>query len=243
MCGENELVGELYGNGSSQLLVICSGFHALQEDYTPVIKAFLDEGFSVFTFDPTGVGRSGGKNQVGFPQIVEDLSACLDYVEDNGYFGADRLTVLGHSRGGYAALCLSDRADAVIAVGAPATPMDGVLSGAYAKIGVLAYLNYPNLWVLQSFKFGFEATGLDAVKLVLDSPSDVFIVQGSEDTVVPKDRFSVFARRGELASNASIIIGLYENGHTDVLYSDGEVNGELMIKVFKFLGRAEELAA
>ena len=151
-CGGDELTGELFDSKSDVLAVICPGFHAVQEDYEPLVRAFLEEGYSVFTFDPTGVGKSGGASQRCFTQIADDLAACLDFIEENGRFGATELIVLGHSRGGFAALLLADRADAVIAVGAPATAMDGVVSGAYAKIGGLAYANYPYLWL---WRFGY----------------------------------------------------------------------------------------
>ena len=239
--GENELVGYLYPGGD-RLIVIASGFRAVQEDYLPVVQALNERGLSVFTFDPTGVGQSGGEDQRGFPQEITDLEACLDYIDENERFGCTSLYLLGHSRGGTAACVLADRADMVIAAGAYASVMDGVLQPPYSCVGGLAYLNYPNLWIWQAIRFGPELTGasaIDGLKSCLDT--DILIIQGTLDEKAPKDRFSLYSRRGDIGRNSSVRISKVEYGHVDMLYSEDGANEEVMNIIIDFIDFAEEL--
>ncbi|MCR5610298.1 MAG: lysophospholipase [Clostridiales bacterium] len=241
--GKNELKGFLYGRGSDELIVIVSGFRAIQEDCLPLVTALTDEGFSVFTFDPTGVGRSGGRDQKGFPQIVQDLDACLDLIEENGRFGCSRITLLGHSRGGFAACMEASRADRVITVGGLASTMDGVLQGAYTKVGKAVYLNYPLLYLWQTILFGKDGADASAVDALLACDTEVLVIQGGTDKSVPADRFSVYSKAPELSSRSNISFAVVSGGHVDVLYSDGRANPATLNLILEFLQEDEELAA
>ncbi|MBQ2696355.1 MAG: alpha/beta hydrolase, partial [Clostridia bacterium] len=63
-CNDHFLTGSLYsdGNGEKGLIVFTPGFRAQSFEYESVISAFLQEGFDVFAFDPTGHGNSEGKS-------------------------------------------------------------------------------------------------------------------------------------------------------------------------------------
>ena len=242
MSGENELVGYLYPGTSNRMIVIAQGFRAVQEDYLPVVQALNKRGLNVFTFDPTGVGQSGGKDQRGFPQEISDLEACLDYIDENGRFGCSRLYLLGHSRGGTAACALASRADVVIAAAAYASVMDGVLSPPYSYVGGLAYLNYPNLWLWQTVRFGPELTGasaIDGLKACRDT--DILIIQGTLDDKAPKDRFSLYSRRGDIGRNSSVITDKVEYAHVDMLYTEEGANEEVTDIIVDFINFSEAL--
>ena len=241
MSGENELSGRLYAGGKSVLVVISQGFRSVQAKYAPVAEALSAEGFSVFTFDPTGVGGSGGESQIGFPQMIRDLEACLDFVEEQGRFGCEKLAVLGHSRGAHAACCLAGRVDAVIAFGAPATVMDAIMLTSSSSIGSIAYANRPFLWLWQALVFGPELASADAVRAIASCDTPVLVIQGSEDAVVPADYASVYSRRGELSDDPNAECLLVPFGHVDSLYyADGRVNAEVAEKAARFLRGEEE---
>lgn len=235
MSGENRLTGYLYGRGADDLIVLVPGFRAIQEDYLPLILALLDENFSVFTFDPTGVGKSEGKDQVSYAQIVHDLDACLDYVDQKNHFGCSRISLVGHSRGGFAACMEASRVDSVITVGGLASNMDGVLHGAYTKVGGAAYVNYPLLWLWQTAKFGQNDTNMSAISALMSCDTDVLIIQGSLDESVPKDRFSLFSKAAGLVKNSSVVQKLIPYGHVDVLYTEEGANPETVRLITKFI--------
>lgn len=231
--GRHELTGMLFGGGTEALVVVAQGFGAVQEDLLPVVRLLCDRGFSVFTFDPAGVGRSSGFNQKGFPQMICDLEACIDFVEKNERFGCRKLCLLGHSRGGHAVCCLADRADCAAVVGAAATPMDGIMQGSVNYVGKAAYLNYPTLWLWQTILFGPELAWADAVKKLDESASPVLVVQGEFDELSTPERFSVYARREEITSpNVSFLT--VEYGHSDALYANGEANSEVVLTIAQF---------
>ncbi|MBO4385154.1 MAG: alpha/beta fold hydrolase [Clostridia bacterium] len=235
MSGENKLTGFLYGRGASDLIVFVSGFRAIQDDYLPLVKALIAEDFAVFTFDPTGVGRSEGEDQVSYAQIVHDLDACLDFIDENGHFGCTRISIVGHSRGGFAACMEASRVDSVVAAGGLASNMDGVLHGAYTKVGGLAYLNYPMLWLWQTAKFGQTDTNMDAITALMSCDTDVLIIQGTLDESVPKNRFSLFSKIAGVMSNASVVQKLVPYGHVDMLYTESGANPETVQLITKFI--------
>ena len=239
--GENELVGYLYGS-SDRLIVLAQGFRAVQEEYLPVVLSLTAKGYSVFTFDPTGVGQSGGSDQRGFPQQIADLEACLDFIDENDRFGCSRLYLFGHSRGGTAACVLAARADIVVAAGAYASVMDGVLQPPYGYVGRAAYLNYPHLWLWQTIRFGTELTGANAVSgLKACHDTDILIIQGLKDESAPRDRFSLYSHRGDIGPNGSVQTNKVDYGHVDMLYSDGEANEEVIGIIVDFIEFSENL--
>lgn len=232
--GGELLRGYLYPAGeNTDLIVIAPGFRAVQDDYLPVTEALLDAGYSVFTFDPTGVGESGGSDQRGFPQIAADVSACLDMIETSGRFGCRRLFLIGHSRGGYGVCCVLDEhpeVDGAAAVGAVSSAIDGVMSGSAGMIGGAAYLNYPFLLLWQDCVFG-SAANEDAVTSVNASSVPVLILHGESDSKV-SGRLSLFSRADELKEGAKSL--MLDGGHVDSVYSDGAADADFIAAVTEF---------
>lgn len=233
--GDALLQGYFYpSEENTALVVLAPGFHTVQDDYFEVTEALLAKGYSVFTFDPTGCGESGGGSQEGFPQIITDLDACLDAIAENDRFGCEKLFLFGHSRGGYGACCVLQshpEVDGAVCVGGVSSAMDGVMSGAYGILGSAAYFNYPVLALWQGAEFG-ETAGIDAVSSINGSGIPVLIVQGEDDARIPTDRFSVYSRAGSLSDNAELL--LTDGGHVDSLYTDSGADAELMEKVVSF---------
>ena len=236
--GRNTLTGYHYDAGEGEngiLVVIVSGFHAVQGEYAPVAEAFLERGFDVFTFDPTGCGESEGADQIGFPQIREDIAACLDCVAENGNFGCTEVCLLGHSRGGYGVCCMLDDCEGIssaASVGGYNSAMDAVMQSSVDSFGKAAYLNYPALWTWQAILFGGSAVNDSAVSSVNSSDTPVLIIQGEDDSVAKPDGGSIYSHADELDESASVT--LVPGGHVDSLYTDAGANGELIDMIAAF---------
>ena len=87
LSGENTLNGYLYrceADANGNLVLITPGFHAGADDFLWQVRSFLDMGYSVFVFDATGHCGSEGKSAVGFPQLLADVEAALNHIENNG---------------------------------------------------------------------------------------------------------------------------------------------------------------
>ena len=98
--GSAQLTGWLYpAEDAAALVVIAHGLGADAETYLPETMHFVDEGYSVLTYDATGTGASGGSGTRGLAQSALDLDAALTRAEQEGL----PILLFGHSWGGYAA--------------------------------------------------------------------------------------------------------------------------------------------
>jgi len=88
-----------------------------------IARALTEQGIAVFRFDFTGLGGSEGEfGNTNFSSNVEDLLDAAEFLSEA--YQAPKL-LIGHSLGGTAALVAASRLDsveAVVTIGAPATP-------------------------------------------------------------------------------------------------------------------------
>lgn len=231
-------------NARDALVVIAPGFHAGADDYLWQIKSLLDYGWSVFSYDPVGSCNSEGDSYVGFPQQIIDMEATLGYLQAQDRFGYDKLALLGHSRGGYAAACALDtdyEIDAVITVSGVNSAMEGIMGYASSYVGPLAYGNYGFLWLYQVMLFDAKTVNASADSAISGSDVPVMIVHGAQDDQFPADKNSIISHKDEIRSEGVeyvICDTPGQDGHTDLLFSpDGGANGELMAQIHGFLER------
>ena len=81
--GGNKLFGCVYrpkGTGKGLVMVV-NGFNSCIDRHLPEIIWFIDRGYSVFTFENTGVGHSEGSGTVGIAQARLDAAAAIEYIE------------------------------------------------------------------------------------------------------------------------------------------------------------------
>ena len=243
------LAGYLYRCQTPQarnaLVVLAPGFHAGSDDYLWQTKALLDRGWSVFSFDPSGSFESSGDSYVGFPQEILDLNATIEYIEANDRFGYQNLSLLGHSRGGYAAGCVlsyDHDIDAVVTVSGVNSAMEGIMAYSSSAVGPLAYGNYGFLWLYQTMLFGAKTTNLSAYEEIMDSGVPTLVVHGTGDEDFPMDKNSIISHREQICTPAVEYLTCDapgQNGHTDLLFDpEGGANEELMTQISDFLERS-----
>ena len=243
------LAGYLYRCQTPQarnaLVVLAPGFHAGSDDYLWQTKALLDRGWSVFSFDPSGSFESSGDSYVGFPQEILDLNATIEYIEANDRFGYQSLSLLGHSRGGYAAGCVlsyDHDIDAVVTVSGVNSAMEGIMAYSSSAVGPLAYGNYGFLWLYQTMLFGARTTNLSAYEEIMDSGIPTLVVHGTGDEDFPMDKNSIISHREQICTPAVEYLTCDapgQNGHTDLLFDpEGGANEELMTQISDFLERS-----
>ena len=245
--GENQLTGYYYPaaeqSHSRGLIVFVPGFHAGGDNYLQQIHQLLSYGWSVFTFDTTGTGRSQGKNQVGFSQVIPDLEAALKYVENQNRFGYNELILMGHSRGAYAACCVLPHVQdiaAVVSISGVNSAMEAVMQMSENAIGPVSYGTYGFLWLYQATLFGKETLTLQADDILSVEDVPVLVVHGTKDTEVPTDSCSIISYKETIGSE-NVEYLLCDAGHTDLLYDDdGTANDTLMESIHNFLIRCVE---
>lgn len=245
-CGDNILSGYLYKSGkdgtNNTLLILAPGFNAGADSYLPQIRAFLDMGYSVFAFDPTGSFASQGKSAVGFSQEIFDLEATLEYVESENRFGYNSIVLFGHSRGGYAACCAARGEydiSAVISVSGINSAMEAIMGSSVSYAGNIAYLNYGFLWLYQAMLFGADTVNLSVDDVINESDVPVLIIHGEQDAQVPMNRFSIISHRDDIEGDNVhyyICSDKSSNGHTNLLFDeDGTANDKLFAHINSFL--------
>ena len=242
--GKNNLCGYLYGDGGEGLVVLAPGFNAGADEYLPQIKSLVDYGWGVFSFDATGTCRSEGESAVGFSQILKDLHSALDFVEQNGRFGYNKIYLLGHSRGGWAVCStLNDEYDitAAVSISSVNSSMDAIMQPVADKIGFLAYSNYPMLWIYQSMLFGSDTLALDASKEIEKSDVPVLVVQGEQDEKFTLEKYSVYSNiANKDIENVKTFLCEEDgfDGHTSLIFGEnGTENKELMKEINEFFGK------
>ena len=76
-------------------------------------------GYTIYSYDHTGCRKSEGKNSVGLAQSLNDLDHALNAIESLPEYKNCKISVVGHSWGGFAALNipkLHPELDSVVAI-------------------------------------------------------------------------------------------------------------------------------
>ncbi len=174
-------------NASGEIVVI-NGISAGIDSHLAEIMYFIDHGWSVVTWDATGVGGSGGRGLIGLQQIRLDLIAYLDYRQAQGE--TLPLVLYGHSAGAYAAATVLD-GDGYPVCGSVClcgfdSPLSVMLYHARQRVGVLADAQYPFLLLENLFLFGKDAD-ISAIESINHSKAHVLLVESSSDDLVPHE--------------------------------------------------------
>lgn len=189
LSGKNRLQGWRYDAESPLgLIVVVNGIGSGADEHLPEIGYFVKNGWSVVTWDATGVGRSEGRGIIGLQQIREDLRAFLTWYHGAGDGDGVPMVLYSHSAGAYAAAtCLSDDATirAAVCISGFDRPVPILYHHAKELVGPLADLQYPFLQLENFFLFGSDANA-SAREALSASDTPVFIIGGSSDDLVPR---------------------------------------------------------
>ena len=193
--GNNTLRGYLYGTDSQKgIVIVVNGFHATQNGHLGEVFYFVDDGWSVLTFDSTGVGLSDGNSLIGLEQFRRDVLAALDFVSQSPQTKELPIFLYGHSAGGYAVatVCDDPRVSASVCISGFNSALDMMRFFAKKYVGFLADIEYPFLRLYDNFLFG-EDGQITAAEQLHSAVYPVWIVQGTQDKIVPLSQ-SIYAQ-------------------------------------------------
>lgn len=222
--GENRLQAYIFGAENTKgLVVVVHGLGGGAENYLEEICYFVKRGFRVFAYDNTGYYLSEGKNSVGLPQTVEDLKAALGFIENENRFAGLPVYLFGHSWGGYsvcAVLNFVHNVKAVISVAGFSDPNKMIFEWGKRKVGKLAYLFAPFLYLHQRISFGkkLDITAVDGIN-TLGVP--VLLIHGDKDDTVRIDGAATISCKNQITNpKAQYLLWEKEgqNGHMDILF-------------------------
>jgi dipeptidyl aminopeptidase/acylaminoacyl peptidase len=233
------LKGWLFQTRSSDravILVHSYGSNRLQFGIKTVdmIKAFLNKGYTVFTFDLRNSGESGGKDTTFGYNEKDDIQAAITYVTSQG---AKHITLMGFSTGASASILAATESKSVDAV---------IADSPYADLN--SYLSHSlNRWThLPAFPFnetvsfvmqatgGIEPEGASPVNvLTAENPPHMLLIHGLKDKLIPvENSIELYQKYSALNSSGSEFWRTEDDGNATSYEKYPE---EYMSKVFDFL--------
>ncbi|MDR0983396.1 MAG: lysophospholipase [Ruminococcus sp.] len=203
MSGKNKLQGYIFGeNNSKGLVVVVHGFGGGWEDYSPDVKFFVDNGYLVLAYSGTGVFESEGKSRVNFSQSSVDLRNCLEYINNDSSLNSLPLTLFGHSQGGFAVCDVlnydeAKNVDFVVSVSGVAKASGIVDAAAEEMMGNSYALLKPFLVLSDREDFSGKT---DSITGINNSDAKILLFQGTDDTVVPADKYAITHFKDEITN-------------------------------------------
>lgn len=242
LSGKNNIQCYRYGVGNTGGLVIISpGIGEGADSMLAEMMRFVNAGYQVVSFDPSGVWNSEGDSQIGLTQEYLDLDAVLTWVEEQEEYEDFSIYLYGFSSGGYAsatALGSDHYITAAVAVSAFDNPLDIIDEWTRGSLGILAgKLARPYIALYNFVKFGTKSN-ISATDAINSCDTPILIFHGSNDGVVSYSSSSIISHQSEFTNpNARAITcsNIGQNDHATIFLSRGAV--EQRIK------KQQELAA
>lgn len=220
--GENKLKGYLYttAKDSKGTVIVVNGYHCTADRHLSEIMYFVDKNWSVFAYDGTGVGKSGGDSQVGFTQFRNDASAAVKYVST---LSSKPVVLYGHSAGGYAATTtLEDNSNikAVVSVSGFNSPLELMHLHTKNNAGLWADIGYPFMYAQNYVTFGNDAN-TQAYEAINSTDIPVAVFQGKSDSIVPYE-ISIYSHKNKIKNpNVNFVeVASNRGNHSTVWLSD-----------------------
>jgi hypothetical protein len=184
------LLGTLFtawGEGPSPTVLLLHGMPGVELNYD-VAFTLREHGWNCLIFHYRGCGGSAGGYAVR--NLPEDARAAMDELASghHGRVDPDRIVMVGHSMGGWAALleASSDpRVKAVAVLGAPSDPGSLPLANPEAAKEITDFLQgiTPEDFIAQWRALDQAPAALDLAARI--APRPLLIVHGARDTTVP----------------------------------------------------------
>lgn len=218
--GDRTLHGYYYkAKGTARgVIVVACGIGRNGDAHLAETVCFTDNGWDVFAYDGTGLGKSGGDSVIGLSQARVDLIAAIDWVSE-AHAGLPQV-VYGHSAGAYAAAAaLADRdVAAAICISAFDTPVEEMHLVARRYVGFLADVELPFLRLQNWLTFG-DGGSISASETINSVDTPVLIWYGADDDIIPAEA-SVISRSETISNPNAEFVRADDGGHSDAWLSD-----------------------
>lgn len=232
--GRNSINCWLYGAGKTDgIVIICPGFNEGGDSMLAEMMRFVNAGYQVITFDPTGVWSSEGDSIVGLTQEYLDLDTVLDYVESCDEYEDFSVYLYGFSSGGYAAAAMlgsEHYISAAVSVSGFDTPNGIVDEWTQTSLGLLSgRIARPYIALYNFLKFG-TSSNISASKAISSCDTPILIAHGTNDGTVSFGRSSILSHQGEITNPNAVFItcdNVLQNDHGTVFLSRGSVEARM----------------
>ena len=181
------LAGRFYKGETPATVVLLHGYGGNQDEVLPLADHLRAGGYSVFTYDQRGCGRSTGEVTFGARE-QDDLISVVDYLASRPDVDAEKLGAFGFSMGGATAIMTAAREPRIKALVGDSAWSE---ARAWLRPSVKAVFTRPrDRFTALSLELAELRTGTDLDDLrpvdVVDriSPRPILLVHGTADDVV-----------------------------------------------------------
>ncbi|MCQ2412318.1 MAG: alpha/beta fold hydrolase [Sphaerochaetaceae bacterium] len=97
--------GNIYsyeGSNTNDLVIFCHGIGGGHRSYMREIELVARNGYEVLSYDNIGCFESEGSSIRGMTESLNDLDSCLTFIQSDSELCKRRISLIGHSWGGYA---------------------------------------------------------------------------------------------------------------------------------------------
>ncbi|MDE6441249.1 MAG: alpha/beta hydrolase [Clostridia bacterium] len=188
---------------NNKLVIFCHGMGPGHIAYTTEIAYFCNLGYTVLAVDNKGCNLSAGRNIGGMYSGVKTAVKAIDFAKKYSF---EKVFLVGHSWGGYSALCASKqrKVDGVIAISAPTTPAKTIAGGASPYLTKpVSVILIPFWWIINLLKFGVYGNA-NSAKCAMKNSTPTFLIHGDKDEVVSPSRAAFYKAEGDNISKLSV---------------------------------------
>ena len=211
------LSGRFFEGRTQAAIVLVHGYGGNQDEMLPIADELHEAGFSVFTYDQRGCGRSSGEVTFGGRE-QDDLLSVVDYLASRPDVDREQIGAFGFSMGGSTTLLAAARDPRIKAVAADSAWSD---VRRWLRPSVAAVVTHPrDRFNALSLKIAEIRTGIDLDDLrpvdVVDrlSPRPLLLIHGAaDDVVVPSESERNYAA----ANEPKELVLVPEAGHGDTI--------------------------
>ena len=215
-CNGATLQGYYYkAEDSKGVVMTAHGVNSMADASMSAIQNyFVNKGWSVFSFDMVGCGRSGGKGMKSLhesrPCINAALKAYKEKVSDNK---DEKLCLIGHSWGAYGSLTASGF-DAVAAFSGFNKPSEMMYCFAETHTSPALIVTKPGLDFSLALRYGNEEFKTASGSVKKNKDTKYMIIQGDKDYTVPLKKYSAYANIDENKCKNATKVLLEGVGHS-----------------------------
>ena len=238
-----KLAGRFFPGRTEATVILLHGYGGSQDEMLPVASRLHDGGYSVFTFDQRGCGRSTGEVTFGARE-QDDLESVVDYLVTREDVNKKRLGALGFSMGGATALLAAARDTRLKAVVADSSWSE---AKNWLRPSVKASFLHPRdrfsalSLKLAELRGGFDLDDLRPVEVMAKlSPRPVLLVHAGADQVVPAAEGE---RNFEAARKPKELVLVAGAAHGDTIEPGGTTTRERIAEFFELAFDAGRVAA
>lgn len=188
-----------------RLLVFDHGLGNGHRPYMREVERLAKAGFLVFTYDHTGCMESGGENTNGFAQSLNDLDACIKALKAEPQLAGRRISVMGHSWGGFSTMNIAALHPEITHV----VSMAGFVS-------VERIVNQTFSGILMGYREGIMAlerranpdyVDFDAAESLKKTKAKVLLVYSDDDSMISREQhYDVLKRELEGRENIQLLL-------------------------------------